>query len=69
MEQAQILESIDKKLTAMLGLVSLSLFAKSDATTAKPEVLLKSFGLEVGQIAQILSKNKDAVIKTIQRNK
>lgn len=68
MDDLQILKSIDNKMTALLGLVVLSMFASAEEKAKiKPEVVLSAAGIENLEIAKILGKNLPAVQKTLQR--
>ena len=62
--------SINKKLSAIIALMSFSLFATSEEKAdAKPEVILAQSGLDYTEIASILGKKSNAVRMVIKRNK
>ena len=67
MDASMTLKGIENKLSALLALTVLGLSGKQG--DVKLEVLLKSAGLEVAEIARILGKNEHAVRKMIVRNK
>ena len=67
MDDSKTLKGIENKLSALLALTALSL--TGGAGEAKLEVILRSAGLDVPEIAKILGKNEGAVRKVIQRAK
>lgn len=67
MEDSKTLKGIENKLSALLALTALLLTGKGAST--KLEVLLKSAGLEVSEIAKVLGKKEQAVRKMIVRSK
>lgn len=72
MNDIEILKQIDKKLSAVIALLSDYRERdgkRMDKNTIKTEVLLREAGLSAPEIAQLLNKNLGAVRKTIQRAK
>lgn len=70
MDDSQILKSIDKKLSALIALTTLSILGTAEERSKiKPEILLSNAGLENAEVAKILGKTLAAVQKTIQRAK
>lgn len=67
MAENDLLKSIDVKLSALLALGALLL--SEDGKKQKPEVVLRSAGLSVQSIAQVLGKKSNTVKKAIQRSK
>lgn len=67
MNDQDILQSINNKLSALVALAALSL--SGEGREVKLEILLKNVGLEVLDIARVLGKQEGAVRKTIQRAK
>jgi len=67
MDHPKVLQSIDKKLSALIALSARIVF-KEDKEE-KPEVVLSAAGLENTEIAKILGKALPAVQKTLQRAK
>lgn len=65
MDDSKTLKNIEKRLSAVIALLALSL-PKTDENT-KVEVLLKKVGLEISEIALMLGKNEPAVRKAIER--
>lgn len=70
MNNSEILKNIDKKLTSIIGLITLlipgELLKKKNI---KIELILKNSGFEIKEIAEILNKKYDAIQKTIERAK
>lgn len=72
MNEGEILKNIDKKLSAVIALLSDYRERdgkKMDKDAVKTEVLLKVAGLLTPEIAKLLNKKVGAVHKTIQRAK
>lgn len=67
MDDSKTLKNIENKLSALIALTALTL--PPSAKELRLEVLLKSAGLEVAEIAKVLSKNEGAVRKVLQRAK
>lgn len=68
MDNFKILNRIDKKITALIALSALSIFASAkEKAKIKPEVVLSAAGIENAAIAKILGKTLSAVQKTLQR--
>lgn len=66
MDDLKTLKNIENKLSALIALTVLSL---PESKGSKLEMLLKNAGLEINEIAKVLSKNEGAVRKMIQRTK
>jgi hypothetical protein len=67
MDDSKTLESIDKKLSALIALSAIQSFGKDGEI--KAEVVLSMAGLETNEIARVLGKALPAVQKTLQRAK
>ena len=67
MNDQQILERIDRKLSALIALIALSI--TGEAKNAKLEIILRNTGLGVSDIAKVLNKQEGAIRKSIQRAK
>jgi len=70
MDDSKTLKNIEKKLSVLIALTTLSIFKSSDKKLEiKPEIVLSNAGLDNVEIAKILGKSLPAVQKTIQRAK
>ncbi len=70
MEDSKTLKNIEKRLTALVALMTISIFeSRDEIANIKPEVVLSKVGLENSDIAALLGKQLTAVQKTIQRSK
>lgn len=68
-DDTNILQNLDKKLSAILTFLIEQREEVSDAEKAKTEVVLKKLGFGSAEIAPLVQKNQGAVKKVIQRAK
>lgn len=70
MNDSETLNNIDKKLSALISLMIVSITETNDnKMKIKPELILSNLGLESSEIANILGKKLTAVQKALQRAK
>ena len=71
MNEIELLKNIDKKLFAILALITQDRYKKSDEagkkSPQKVEILLAELGFTAPEIARLLNKKVSAVQKAIQR--
>jgi hypothetical protein len=69
MNDLETLRNIDKKLSALIALVSINLGDEEMRTNTKIEVVLHNSGLDNSEIAKITGKKLAAIQKALQRAK
>ena len=69
MKDAKIQESIDKKMTAIIALLVTILENTEGDRKRKVEFVLSDVGFSPSEIAKMIGKKPDTVIKTIKRSK
>lgn len=70
MDDLSVLKNIDEKLRALIILTAYSIELGIDpGKQQKTEVLLKNAGFPPAQIAKLVGKKLDTVLKIINRNK